>query len=201
MSMNRLLAAAAGAGAIGILLLGWLLGVSPKLAEIAAADAETATAAAQNDALAASNADLRKQLESIGERRAELDELLAAVPAGAATDDFVDSVERTAVASDVTLQSITFGEGASYGTTTGPGAVPVADGTQTAPEALQGLVTVEVNLTVEGDPKRAMQFVDELQTGDRILTVTQVTSDAGPPGMTTVRGYLYVLLGQQTPGN
>jgi hypothetical protein len=199
MSVNRLLAAAAGAGALGILLLGWFLGVSPKLAEIAAADAETSTAASQNDALEASNADLRKQLESIGERRAELAELLEAVPADAATDDFVDDVERMAVASDVTLQSVTFGEGVTYGTT-GPGAVPVADSElSTVPEALAGLVTVEVNLTVAGDPERAMHFVDELQTGDRLLAVTQVTTDAGPPGMTTVRGHLYVLLGESGP--
>ena len=193
MSVDRLLAAAAGAGAIGILLLGWLLGVSPKLAEISAADAETATAAAQNGALEASNAALREQLESIVERRAELGELLEAVPAEAATDDFVDAVENTAVAWDVVLQSLTFAEGVSYGTT-GAGTVPVAEGVSAAPEALAGLVTVEVNLTVEGDPSRAMRFVDDLQTGDRLLTVTQVTTDAGPPGMTTVRGYLYVLL-------
>ena len=200
MSVNRLLAAAAGAGAIGILLLGWLLGVSPKLAEIAAADAETATAAAQNGALEASNADLRKQLEAIGERRAELSDLTRAIPEEAASDDFVDAVERTAEGSDVTLQSLTFGEGVSYGTT-GPGAVPVADTQATVPEALAGLVTVEVNLTVEGDPERAMRFVDELQTGDRLLTVTQVTSDVGPPGITTVRGYLYVLLGDAIPAD
>jgi hypothetical protein len=200
MSVNRLLAAATGAGAIGILLLGWLLGVSPKLAEIAAADADTATAAAQNAALEASNAQLREQLESIVERREDLGELLEAVPAAAETDDFVDAVERTAVASDVVLQSVTFGEGVSYGTS-GAGAVPVVDTeASTVPEALAGLVTVEVNLTVAGDPERAMRFVDELQTGDRLVTVTQVTTDAGPPGMTTVRGYLYVLLGDGAAG-
>jgi hypothetical protein len=200
MSLNRLLAAAAGAGAIGILLLGWLLGISPKLAEIATADAETAAAATQNVALEASNAALRKQQESIVDRRAELEELQEAVPADAATDDFVDDVEKTAVASDVVLQSMTFGEGVTYGTT-GPGAVPVVESAASAaPEQLAGLVTVDVSLTVNGDPEQAMRFVDDLQTGDRLLTVTQVTSDAGPPGMTTVRGYLYVLLGQEAAG-
>ncbi|MFC0680723.1 hypothetical protein ACFFGH_23065 [Lysobacter korlensis] len=200
MSINRLLAAAAGAGAIGILLLGWLLGVSPKLAEIAAADAETATAAAQNAALEASNAALRKQFESIEEHRRELEALVEAVPADAATDDFVDAVENTAIASDVVLQSISFGEGVSYGAG-GAGVVPVADGAAApaAPEELAGLVTVEVNLTVAGDPARAMEFVDDLQTGDRLLTVTQVITDGSAPGMTTLRGFLYVLLGEAAP--
>lgn len=199
MSVNRLLAAAAGAGAVGILMLGWLLGVSPKMGEIAAADAETASAAAQNAALEQSNAELREQSESIEERRADLAELLEAVPAEAATDDFVDAVERTAVASDVVLETLTLGEGVSYGTG-GAGAIPAVDGAEsTAPEPLAGLVTIEVSLTVAGDPEQAMHFVDELQTGDRLLTVTQVTTDAGPPGMTTVRGYLYVLLGEGAP--
>ena len=199
MSVNRLLAAAAGAGAIGILLLGWLLGISPKLAEIAAADAEVAAAATRNAALEASNAQLREQMDSIGERRAELDSLVDAVPDEAATDDFVDAAEDMALMSDVVLQSISFGEGVTYGTGV-DGAAPVVDGAAAAaPEELAGLVTVEVNLTVGGDSERAMEFVDALQTGERLLTVTQVTTAAGDTNTTTLRGYLYVLIADADP--
>ncbi|MDQ4137439.1 MAG: hypothetical protein M3116_01140 [Actinomycetota bacterium] len=201
MSVNRLLAAVAGAAAAVILLLGWLLGVSPRLAEVAAADAETAVARQQNAALEASNATLRKQLDSIDDRRAELASLLEAVPSDAATDDFVDAVEATADGSGVLLQSLTLGEGVVYGGTPA-GAVAVVSGeTATAPEELAGLVTMAVEITVTGDQRSAMRFVEELQTGDRLLSVTSVLSQAGPPESTTLKGYLYVLLGDAPTGD
>lgn len=114
MSMNRLwvLGAALLIGVVAV--LGWMLGIAPKLGEVRAAKADQVAVESQNMAFATQLATLKEQFESIGELRIELAELRESVPNDADMPAFVGQLDEIADAHRVTLTAITVSDAQPY---------------------------------------------------------------------------------------
>lgn len=101
--------------AIGVVVvLGWMLGISPKLSEARAARTDLVAAEAQNTVFEAQLATLKEQYKSIDSLRSELADLRQAVPNGPDMPDFVGHLDDIAEANGVTLTSITVSDAQPY---------------------------------------------------------------------------------------
>ena len=101
--------------AIGVVVvLGWMLGISPKLSEARAARTDLVAAEAQNTVFEAQLATLKEQYKSIDSLRSELADLRQAVPNGPDMPDFVGHLDDIAEANGVTLASITVSDAQPY---------------------------------------------------------------------------------------
>ena len=114
MSMNRLWILGAVLLIVVVVVLGWMLGISPKLGEARAAKADQASVESQNAAFETQLAALKDQFESIGELRTELSALREAVPTGADMPAFVGQLDEIAKAHNVTLTAITVSDAQAY---------------------------------------------------------------------------------------
>jgi len=222
--MNRLFVLGAVMLMGVVAVLGWMLGVSPKLSEARAAKAEQATVETQNASFEVQLATLKKQFESIGELRTELADLREAVPSGADIPAFVGQLDKIAQAQEVTLASITVSDAQPY--------VPVVAATPAAPAPAEGAATgdsaaaapidaaaaaaaavpapvvnelitatnfvaVPISLSVDGSYDNVLDFIEGLQKGTRLVMVTTVTTtkpEATSSVTSTISGFIYVLL-------
>lgn len=210
MDMNKLVAVGA-ALVIGVVaVLGWVLGISPKLADTSAANASRAEVETQNTAYEVKLADLKKQFESIDDLRADLASLRDAIPSGAEIPSFVAQLDDGARSHEVTLTEITVsdaeayapeavvapapadaaasdGEAAPAAATDGAAAPPVAPAVPVVPAGnalvtAENFVAVPFSLTLEGDYGNMLAFIDGLQKGERLAMVTDFTTDLVTPG-------------------
>lgn len=166
MNGNRLASIALGLLAVGILALGWFLGVAPKLAEAARADTERVQVEAQNAAYEAAIANLATQYENIDELRNELRELQEFIPGGHDLEDFIDALDAAAAANGVTIASINISEPTPF-------AAAVEDGAAPADSASGGSILFSLGLTVQvnGALPQVMGFLGQAQTLKRIYFV------------------------------
>lgn len=179
---------------VGILALGWLLGVSPLLAQTAAADAERAGVETQNLAQQSQLAVMKADFENLDAVQQELLALQASIPAEERTEVFASAVETFAAATGVVLRSYVASEmpflGASVDgavtSTAGVGGVALATSAGT-------VYAIPVTIGVEGSPEAAMDFVRTLQAGHRLFLVNSVSFDRGGVGTATVTGYIFLL--------
>lgn len=193
---------------IAIVVLGWFLGISPRLAEAEAASAEAASVDSQNLAQEAAIAMLKEQFADLDTLKSDLKKLQISIPATASTDKFFDQIVSAASTNSVVLDNITALEGAVYGgsvdpaAATDPNAVQPPDSTASDPNttasgldsSLTGrFFTVGISIKVLGDADPVYAFVESLQKGGRLFLLTDVnfTTD-GEPGA-TLTGFLYVV--------
>ena len=216
MTDNRIWTFGAAIVVLAIIALGWLLGISPKLAEADAATAARVLVDQQNAEHAAKLAVLREQFENLDELEEQLEELQKELPDEADIEGFIEYTVGVAAQAGVVITTISALEPAVYGSgTTGdqPAAPPPAepveppaegeeDATTAAPPAVDpsaqrpaGLYSIGVSVAVEGSPEQVMAFSRLLQENRRIFLGTQVTFDSGGAGILggTVSGHLFVL--------
>lgn len=191
MNGNRLIAIVLGMLTVGVLALGWLLGVAPKLAEAAASDTERTLVEAQNANSEAELIALADEFERIDELRDELDELAVAIPSDHGLEDFLDELAAAAAASGVTIDSVTTGE-----------AVPP---TATAPEAEasaqtdaavgpDGLLSIAVSIGVSGPMSAVLGFSELVQTMPRLTLISTLSAnDEAGTTRGSLTGALYVI--------
>lgn len=197
---NRLWIPVAAILGIAILAMGWFLGVSPKLDEMNAANEQRASVEAQNRIHEARLAELKKQFEKIDELRADLALDQVALPPGDELSTFLGQLHSLEGSSGVVLQTFSASDGQSY--------LP-AEGA----EAPSGLVTADnfiaitIDLTVSGTREQVIDFVNDLQYGDRLFLVTKLTvsktegqqeTDAGDY-TGSISGFVYVLVDPSAP--
>lgn len=110
-------------------VLGWMLGISPKLDEARTAKEERISVETQNTGYEAQLTTLKKQFESIGDLKDELAELRQAVPSGADIPVLVGQLDSIAEDHGVTLTSINVSDAQPYTPTiaAAPAADPAAD--------------------------------------------------------------------------
>jgi len=177
MNVTRMISIAMGLLAVGVLALGWFLGISPILAQGAAAEAQRTSVELQNAQLSAELASLKADFETIDEARAELEVLGEAVPAGAETAELSAQISGAASAAGAAVTSLTYTNPTLY--TAG-----AADGTAATTGALAGsapsgvlltrLYTMSISGTVLGSNDQVNQFLATLQGLPRLLVVTDV---------------------------
>jgi hypothetical protein len=196
---NRLWALGSFAAIAVIVVLGWVLGLSPKLAEADMAIAQQQTVDQQNAIQEAALVTLREQNDSIGELEKDLEELREHIPESQQVDEFVDSAQLAATSAGVVILRVVAAEGGEYG------AAPVGEG-QPAPEAgpiegapaPTGLYTIAVDVEVKGTPEAVIRFSELMQLGKRIYLVAAFSySPDSTSGL--LNGYLSVMTAAPTP--
>lgn len=191
MKSNRLWAIGTVIIVAAVVGLGWILGISPKLAEAA----QTSTAADQVDA---ENLSLQQQIialkaayENIDIVREELDGLEESMPPTDDLPDFIREINTLANKNGVTIDAITLGAYDVFVSSSASAIPEVA-----AAEASMGesLVKLKMTLKFTGSDTAIVAFNEDLQTGDgRLFLVTNFvvqegTSTTQPPPVETVDG-------------
>lgn len=171
--------------AVAVVALGWFLGVSPRLDEAAAANAQAESVALENEVQQQRLATLQQQSENLPQLESELDALQVSIPPMPNLHDFFDHVDAAAKKRDVAVTNLTAGQPEMF--------TPVDGDAAGAPA---GLYTISISMTAEGAADRLVAFVRDLYLGDRLLLM----SNAGftrelenPIPQWTLSGYLYVL--------
>lgn len=191
-------------------LIGWSLGISPKLGESRDATAERVAVEAQNTSYELQLATLKQQFESIDGLRIDLADLRQAVPQGANMPQFVGQLDSIALQNAVTLTTITVSDAQSYApavaATAPPTAAPAAPPAEAAADASApgpaadnaapagNFIAVPISLAVKGGYQNVLDFISGLQQGQRLVTVSAFTTTANADAPGTVTGTITALI-------
>ncbi|TFD17171.1 hypothetical protein [Cryobacterium sp. TMT2-23] len=201
MDLNRLWVLGSVVLIAATALLGWVLGISPKLSEAGLADADRVAVETQNSASALKVAALKEKFDSIGDLKGELSALRMAVPNAAEIPAFVTQLDSIAEQHQVTLTDISVNDAQAYvplvvaptaieapaadasaptattapTATAAPTAAEVAAALAPVPNALitaSNFVSVPISLSVSGSYGNVLDFIEGLQKGTRLVMVT-----------------------------
>ena len=160
MNKHKIAWIALAVGIVVVLMLTWLVGVSPRLTHIKEADAQTAQIEESNKKTRDQIETLRMASETIGLQKDRLRQLQRQIPDGYNQNEFIDSLNA-----GVSIQSVTFDEAT----------------TAEVPSEMQGtikagrLVQVPVSITANGSYDAMRGFVQAVQGINRIAVPEDVT--------------------------
>ncbi|TFD71915.1 GspMb/PilO family protein [Cryobacterium sp. Hb1] len=203
-----------------VVLAGFTLGISPKLEEVGVTRATRTAALAQNEVYELQLAALQREFDGLETVQDELAVLRAAIPEGAGLPALIGQLDAIASRTSVTVTEFTSADAMPYvpvvpvPDATAPAtddAAPIApatdsDGAGTADAAAvsplvtaENFVAVPVTISVTGSFDAVLEFLEGLQNGQRLLTVTSFSSgtpSADVPDRVTgqIAGIVYVLL-------
>ncbi|ANP73945.1 hypothetical protein PA27867_3009 [Cryobacterium arcticum] len=217
---------------VAVLVGGALLGIQPQLTAAAVANAQRMSVEASNAGQASVLDQLKKDFAGIGDLKAELAPLSASVPNGSMMPEFIDQINALAASTQVSLDGITVAEATPYASVEAPAAVvdpsavsatspatPAPTATDTvAPRAGVPPVTnakisgdnfasLAMTVTVIGPYGNTLNFVNGLQSGQRLFLVSGLTTTAKdvPEGEAStgevtavISGLTYALVTPQT---
>lgn len=183
---------------VAVLLMGWFIGISPKLDETNAAELQRSNVEAQNAAIQTNIDALKKESQQIGELRDQLDELQVALPPGDELSTFLGQLHQLEGASGVVLTSFTASDGESFAP------APSKSGAPTSPlVTADNFIVININLKVTGTRAQVLDFVDALQLGDRLFLVNSLTVQRGSESEDSytgaISGFVYVLVDPSAP--
>lgn len=201
MTSNRIWVIGASLLILVVLLLGYFLGVVPKLNEAAASAEQQAQVDAQNQQSEAILSTLAGQYKNLDELSAKLAALQVQMPSSPDGSTFADELSAAADAAHVSIKSITLGEAAPFGTPAGAAApapaptstpAPVSTGaptqaaptTQAAPEPGQ-LYTISVAIVLNGLPDQIADFTSRVQSGGRYFFALELNFQEATGGSTS----------------
>ncbi|HEY8914126.1 hypothetical protein [Lacisediminihabitans sp.] len=202
-------------GAIAVVVvLGWVVGVSPILGQVATADDERASVASINDTNATKLVALKKQFDNIGETQSKLDALRASMPAGADMPVFLRTIKAYGDAQGITLTSVEVSGVTAYVApvaatpaapaagaatpTPSPSASVASSGAAAAPVVpaapTSSLAVIPIRVSVTGTYDHVMAFAGAMQAGPRLFLVSTLeVSSAGGVFTGDISGYVYAL--------
>ena len=170
---------------IAVVALGWVLGISPKLGEVAAGNEALAAVNAENAQHQADLITLQEQFENIDVLREQLDALQAGVPADVGLPDFIRQVNTLAAVSGVTIPKLTTSDAAAFTAPTSIGTMLDAEGNVVQlPAAPANLITVNIVISITGSWSGILKFSEGLQEGERLFLVTDLGLAPNPGGPT-----------------
>lgn len=159
MNKHKIAWIALAVGIVVVLMLTWLVGVSPRLTHIKEADAQTAQIEESNKKTRDQIETLRMASETIGLQKDRLRQLQRQIPDGYNQNEFIDSLNAAADGAGVSIQSVTFDEA-----TTMQGTIKAGR-----------LVQVPVSITANGSYDAMRGFVQAVQGINRIAVPEDVT--------------------------
>lgn len=175
---------------IAVLALGYLLGVSPMMTRLAAAEQELASTQANNQVQQTTLQVMKTQFEDLDSLKDDLEVLRISIP-GAVDSDFVYALlAGYQQGTGALVSAITTGEAQPYGVTAE--GEPTAEGST----AIPNLYTVPITITFTDTPLPAvLAYVASLQRGPRLFLVTGLASGEGENGASTstVTAFMFVL--------
>jgi len=195
---NKIWLVAAGIVSVGVLLMGWFLGVSPQLDEMNSAAAQKESVIAQNAAIQASIDTLRQESEQIDELKQELTDMQIALPPGDELSTFLGQLHDLEDLSGVVLTSFSASDGEAF--------QPIENGTGSIVSPLvtpENLIVITIDLKVEGTRAQVLDFVSALQQGERLFLVNSLTVQSS--GVVdsiyngNLTGFVYVLVDPSAP--
>lgn len=213
MNKNRMWIIGATLAMVVIMTGGWILGIAPQLATVANANRDRLSVAAANVRNQLVLSKLKRDYEHIDALKNQLLTLQNAVPPAATISSFVTELNTLAGAYKVTLNSITVSEARPYAPATQ--ATPAKSTPAGSPQTnskitAENFVTIPVQISVTGDYGKVLDFVDDVQVGQRLILVstlstsgsidskatkTKANSSGGSQKVdSSIGGYIYVLL-------
>lgn len=198
---------------IGILALGWFLGISPKLDEASATDASKSTVDALNQQKSLEVQRLKTDSTKLPAIRQELSQLLEQLPSNAAYPTFLTELNQIAGANHIDVTNVTFAVPTTLTGATTSAAVtsptPSASSTATAapPAPVTNVVppgstvAIPTTMTLTGTFNSLQSATGDLQTGKRLFLVSGLqfakidasASDSSAAYTVNVTGTMYVL--------
>jgi Tfp pilus assembly protein PilO len=182
---------------VASIALGWVLGASPLLDTARVADEARESAEAQNAAYTQELAILKEQFTGIDDLKDQLGELREEIPDGANLPAYLGQLSTDAQKHAVALATITVADAVAYAPTAAEAPVveappadaeapegaaalaapaPVAEGAGvpvTSPlVTAENFVTIPITLALKGDYDNVLAFVESLQKGTRLTSVT-----------------------------
>ncbi len=192
---------------------GWVFGIAPQLASAASANADRANAVITNQRNQLLLAKLKSDYQNIDALKSQLLALRQAVPPKEDIPSFVTELNTLSAANNVTLKSLTVSDAKPYTPIT---QIPSTGASKTSSPQINAKITsanfvvVPVQISVTGDYGRVLNFVNDVQMGQRLilvssLTTTGATDAKGAKGNartsggsqkvdSTLGGFIYVLL-------
>ncbi|HEY0188701.1 MAG TPA: type 4a pilus biogenesis protein PilO [Cellulomonas sp.] len=177
LSARRLWMIGAALAAAVLLLLGWMLLISPQLDNAEASRTEAQETADANDLLRLRIVALADDYANLSTLQAELETLRGQFPTGLELPEFVRRISALASESGATVQNVTRSE-------------------PTVREDVATVWEVPVSLTVAGTHDQVLAYVERLQgVDDRLFLVSgfSLTADADDGCTSSITGYTFVL--------
>jgi hypothetical protein len=179
--------------ALGVLGIGWVVGISPLLAAASTADGERQRIAADNAVLELRLAQLATARDELDAHRANLEDLRRALPADGAYDAYLDEVYELAASAGVAIDRVTFGDAVPFGTPAGT--VPAPAATEPATDAAASTdattpATTDPATTDPGTTGTASEM-PAAPTGTGVLSIPVQVGVTGPGD--DVRGFIDML--------
>lgn len=180
-------------GAIAVVaVLGWVVGVSPILGQVTAADEQRAGVASVNDANQTKLLSLKKQFENIGETQAKLDPLRTSIPVSADMPVFLRTIKAYGDAQGITLKSVEVSGVSAYVAPVAAAPAASAAGAATAasspspsaapsgtaapavapPAPASSLQVIPIKISVSGTYSQVMAFAGGMQSAPRLFLVS-----------------------------
>lgn len=184
---------------IALVAGGYFLGVAPLLEQRAQAEAARQAAATQNQALEAEIARLDKASKDLDKYQALVADFEKLVPTSVQSQRFIRTLDALAAANGVTVTRIGIDQFVPY---QAPGVDPSAEVNEAAPPPYtdsritdENFVIVPFSLTIEGGWRESMNFVRQLQFGDRLVLFTKIDQSIKDAAYSTeISAYMYVLV-------
>jgi Tfp pilus assembly protein PilO len=210
---NRIWAIGTGVLVAIILLAGWIFGIGPQLSLVASTNAKRASVEAQNSQSQAQLIRLRKEYLNIDSLQVQLDGLKTSVPTAAAMPTFVSELNYLASINQVTVKSFSVSEARPYS----PAAPTIAGSSGKAPSpnitnpkiTTTNFVLIPVQFSVSGDYAQVLNFVHDIQNGQRLFLVSTFSSAGATDTKaalakntdiqkvdSTIGGFVYVIVGK-----
>ena len=178
------------AAIVVVLLIMWLIGVSPRRQQIAEANAQTAQIEQQNKKLSDEIRDLSVASINIQLQKNRLAQIQRQIPATYNQSEFIASLNQAAADSGVTISSVSFSS-----------AVDAQLPTAASNNISTGrLVQVPVTIAATGNYDALRNFVNGIQHIERIDLATNVSYSIGDdPNQSTVsiNSYIWALLSSE----
>lgn len=204
---NRMWLLIAAVVSVGVLLIGWFVGISPELDKKAAAEEQIANVEQQNAGIQVVINQLTADNAKMDEFEAELKELQVALPPGGELSTFLGQLHQLEITSGVVVKSFSAGSGMPF--------VAVPNGTDTVVSPLvtsANFIVIDVQLNVTGTRQEVLDFVQALQLGDRLFLINSLSVQGGDevsedgegepvatPYTGNISGYIYVLVDPKAP--
>ncbi|MET4582811.1 Tfp pilus assembly protein PilO [Conyzicola nivalis] len=190
MNNNRIWIISGALVIVIVLTLSGLLGVKPQLDAAAASDSDRAAVELLNGQHAAELIQLRTQAETIDELRSQVAELRRSVPASDDLDTFIGELGALQAVNGVVVTNYTPAEAVLFLP------APAVEGAIPASVMNNNFASISVAITVTGARESTLNFVKGLQTGSRLVLVSDVSVAPAADGVTTttITGLVYVLL-------
>ncbi len=212
MSKTRIWVFGMIAAMLVVVIGGWMLGISPIVDQINAANAQVTTIEASNQSSQAQLASLRTRFAGIDKLRANLDNLRLSIPEQQAASAFLDEVNALSAAAGATVNSVSIANATTYTAPTAPAATATTtDGSSASPTpsptaatttpvtptpTTGGLVIIPVTVNVQGTLAADQAFIGALQTGDRLFVSSTLSMSSGNGLMVTnITGDIFSLQG------